>query len=104
MRRGYHTLRLETGNLQLAAIALYTSAGYTEVQPYGHYFSENPQCVTYEKRLDVGMTSRPTRSTAARSPYDRCCSITRSTPASARSPSVLDRLGGGPSSGTSPRK
>ena len=53
MRRGYHTLRLETGNLQLAAIALYTSAGYTEVQPYGHYFSENPQCVSYEKRLDV---------------------------------------------------
>ena len=53
VRRGYHTLRLETGNLQLAAIALYTSAGYTEVQPYGHYFSENPQCVTYEKRLDI---------------------------------------------------
>ena len=51
-RRGYHTLRLETGNLQIAAIALYTSAGYTEVPPYGRHFGDHPQCVCYEKRLD----------------------------------------------------
>jgi ribosomal protein S18 acetylase RimI-like enzyme len=51
-RRGYHTLRLETGNLQLAAIALYTSAGYGEIEPYGRYFSDHPRCVCFEKRLD----------------------------------------------------
>jgi GNAT superfamily N-acetyltransferase len=53
-RRGYHTLRLETGNLQLAAIELYTSAGYAEITPYGRHFSEHPQCVCFEKRLDGG--------------------------------------------------
>jgi GNAT superfamily N-acetyltransferase len=52
VRRGYHTLRLETGNLQLAAIALYTSSGFTEVKPYGRHFGEHPQCVCFEKRLD----------------------------------------------------
>lgn len=53
-RRGYHTLRLETGNLQLAAITLYTSSGYSEIEPYGRYFSEHPRCVCFEKRLDLG--------------------------------------------------
>lgn len=51
-RRGYHTLRLETGNLQLGAIALYTSSGYAEVTPYGGSFSETSR-VCFEKRLDV---------------------------------------------------
>ena len=52
-RRGYHTLRLETGNLQLAAIALYTSASYSEIEPYGRYYRDHPRCVCFEKRLDV---------------------------------------------------
>ena len=50
-RRGYHTLRLETGNLQLAAIAMYASAGYDEIPPYGPLGSD-PRCVCFEKRLD----------------------------------------------------
>jgi ribosomal protein S18 acetylase RimI-like enzyme len=51
-RRGYHTLRLETGNLQLAAIALYRSAGYEEIANYGAHAAD-PRCVSFEKRLDV---------------------------------------------------
>jgi ribosomal protein S18 acetylase RimI-like enzyme len=50
-RRGYHTLRLETGSLQLAAIELYRSVGYREVVPYGAY-KAHPRCVGFEKRLD----------------------------------------------------
>lgn len=36
-RRGWTTLRLETGPLQTAAIALYTSAGYHPIGPFGGY-------------------------------------------------------------------
>jgi ribosomal protein S18 acetylase RimI-like enzyme len=51
LRRGYHTVRLETGNLQLAAIGLYASFGYDEIAPYSNY-SEDPRNVSFEKRLD----------------------------------------------------
>jgi ribosomal protein S18 acetylase RimI-like enzyme len=51
LRRGYHTVRLETGNLQLAAIALYASCGYEEISNYGAYGAD-PRCVSFEKRLD----------------------------------------------------
>jgi GNAT superfamily N-acetyltransferase len=51
VRRGYHTLRLETGNLQLAAIALYASCGYEEISNYGAHGAD-PRCVSFEKRLD----------------------------------------------------
>jgi ribosomal protein S18 acetylase RimI-like enzyme len=51
LRRGYHTLRLETGNLQLAAIRLYASLGYEETAPYGDHGAD-PRCVSFEKRLD----------------------------------------------------
>jgi ribosomal protein S18 acetylase RimI-like enzyme len=50
VRRGYHTLRLETANLQLAAIALFTASGYEEIRNYG----ANPRYVSFEKRLDGG--------------------------------------------------
>jgi ribosomal protein S18 acetylase RimI-like enzyme len=50
-RRGYHTVRLETGDLQLAAVELYRSAGYREVDPYGPY-KDHPRCRCFEKRLD----------------------------------------------------
>jgi GNAT superfamily N-acetyltransferase len=51
LRRGYHTLRLETGSLQIAAIALYTDAGYAEIGNYGANGAD-PRCVSFEKRLD----------------------------------------------------
>ena len=51
VRRGYHTMRLETGNLQLAAIAVYRWAGYSEVAGYG-VNAADPRCVSFEKRLD----------------------------------------------------
>lgn len=34
---GYRRLLLETGSQQPEAVALYTSAGYAPVAPYGHY-------------------------------------------------------------------
>jgi ribosomal protein S18 acetylase RimI-like enzyme len=51
VRRGYHTLRLETVNLQLAAIGLYSAFGYEEIGPYGEHGAD-PRCVSFEKRLD----------------------------------------------------
>jgi ribosomal protein S18 acetylase RimI-like enzyme len=51
LRRGYHTLRLETGNLSLAAIGVYASVGYDEIAPYGSHAAD-PRCVSFEKRLD----------------------------------------------------
>jgi GNAT superfamily N-acetyltransferase len=36
-RRGWHTLRLETGPLQTAAIALYGAAGYRSIPAFGGY-------------------------------------------------------------------
>ena len=46
-QRGYRSLRLETGNLDRAAIALYASAGYREIAPYG----ADPRRVSFEKAL-----------------------------------------------------
>ncbi|MEM1401111.1 MAG: GNAT family N-acetyltransferase [Pseudomonadota bacterium] len=43
-------IRLETGIHQPAAIALYKSAGYTEIGPFGSY-EEDPNCLFMEKRL-----------------------------------------------------
>jgi ribosomal protein S18 acetylase RimI-like enzyme len=51
LRRGYHTLRLETGTLQPAAIGLYAASGYERIENYGTY-SADPRCVSFEKRLD----------------------------------------------------
>jgi len=52
VRRGYHTVRLQTGILQGAAIGLYGSAGYQPVPPWGRY-ADDPRLLPYEKRLDV---------------------------------------------------
>jgi ribosomal protein S18 acetylase RimI-like enzyme len=49
-RAGYHTLRLETGDLQEEAIGLYESSGYSRIPGYGEW-RDHPQCVTFEKRL-----------------------------------------------------
>jgi GNAT superfamily N-acetyltransferase len=51
-RRGYHTLRLETGDVMKAAMRLYESAGYEPIASYGNHWGMDPRCRPYEKRLD----------------------------------------------------
>ena len=48
---GYSLVRLETGNLQAAAIELYVSAGFGPIPRYGP-FADDPKSVCFEKRLD----------------------------------------------------
>ena len=48
---GYSLVRLETGNLQAAAIGLYVSAGFGPIPRYGP-FVDDPRSVCFEKRLD----------------------------------------------------
>ncbi len=48
--QGVATLRLETGTLQPEAIALYRTAGYREVAPFGSY-RPDPLSVFMEKSL-----------------------------------------------------
>ena len=47
---GYSFVRLETGNLQAEAIALYVSSGFGPIPPYGP-FVDDPKSVCFEKRL-----------------------------------------------------
>jgi ribosomal protein S18 acetylase RimI-like enzyme len=49
-RYGYGALRLQTGDAQTAAIALYRSAGYRPIERYGRYRDE-PRCLCFEKAL-----------------------------------------------------
>ena len=49
-RYGYRALRLQTGDLQTAAISLYHSAGYRPIERYGRYRDE-PRCLCFEKSL-----------------------------------------------------
>jgi GNAT superfamily N-acetyltransferase len=48
--RGYDALRLETGDRQPEAIALYLSGGYVAIPPFGQYVG-NPYSRCFEKRL-----------------------------------------------------
>jgi putative acetyltransferase len=50
VRRGYATIRLETGASQPEAIALYESAGYHRIPCYGDHASD-PLSRCFEKRL-----------------------------------------------------
>jgi putative acetyltransferase len=47
---GYAFVRLETGNLQAAAVGLYDSAGFQPIPRYGP-FARDPKSVCFEKRL-----------------------------------------------------
>lgn len=47
---GYRILRLETGNRQPEAIALYESCGFRRIAPYGRYIGD-PLSVCFEKNL-----------------------------------------------------
>ncbi len=47
---GYQSLRLETGELQPAAIGLYRSFGYVQIPCYNEY-AYDPHSVCFEKRL-----------------------------------------------------
>ena len=47
---GYSLVRLETGNLQAAAVGLYISAGFGPIPRYGP-FVDDPRSVCFEKRL-----------------------------------------------------
>ena len=48
---GYDTLRLETGNRQQAAMALYESFGFQRIAAFGSHVGD-PTSMCYEKRID----------------------------------------------------
>ena len=48
-RLGYKCMRLETGNQQTPAIALYESQGFSRIAPFGSYIND-PTSVCYELR------------------------------------------------------
>ncbi len=47
---GYARLRVETGDQQPEALALYTAAGYVRIPPFGNYV-DDPTSVCFEKAL-----------------------------------------------------
>jgi len=49
---GYRVARLETGTLQIEAIALYETSGYSRIPPFGCYIG-NPISVCFEKMLPM---------------------------------------------------
>ncbi|CAN5373747.1 GNAT family N-acetyltransferase [soil metagenome] len=48
LARGILTLRLETGEPQVAAIALYEAAGFVRIEPFGEY-ADDPTSVCMQK-------------------------------------------------------
>jgi GNAT superfamily N-acetyltransferase len=48
--RGYTRLRLETGDMQPEAVALYASSGWHRIEPYG-YWKDEPGVICFEKQL-----------------------------------------------------
>jgi len=53
VRFGYSVLRLETGNRQLPAMALYESCGFKRIPPFGEH-ADDPTSVCYEKVIVAG--------------------------------------------------
>jgi putative acetyltransferase len=52
-RMGYKVMRLETGNRQHPAMALYESFGFKRIAPFGEY-TNDPTSVCYEKHVAQG--------------------------------------------------
>jgi len=50
--KGCSTLRLETGTEQPESLALYRSAGYTQIPAYGEYIGD-PYSICFEKDLNL---------------------------------------------------
>jgi GNAT superfamily N-acetyltransferase len=50
-RFGYRSVRLETGNRQPEAIALYAACGFVRIAPFGRYV-DDPTSVCFERVLD----------------------------------------------------
>jgi len=48
---GYKVMRLETGNRQSQAMALYESYGFHRIEPFGEY-RDNPTSVCFEKEVE----------------------------------------------------
>ena len=61
---GYSELWLETGTEQPEAIALYVSAGYQAVAPYGE-FRDDPRSRCFQRSLAPAPPDRPGRSRSA---------------------------------------
>jgi GNAT superfamily N-acetyltransferase len=55
-RRGWRTLRLETGPRQPEAVALYSGAGYRPIEAFGAYVAapDAEDSLFFERRLDTG--------------------------------------------------
>ena len=49
-RMGYKVMRLETGNRQQPAMALYESFGFERIAPFGEY-ANDPTSICYEKHV-----------------------------------------------------
>ncbi len=49
-RRGWTTLRLETGPAQTAAIRFYERSGYVRIPGFGHY-ADHPASLCYQREL-----------------------------------------------------
>ena len=52
MLLGYRALRLQTGDRQPEAVALYAAAGYARIAPFGPYV-DDATSVCFEKRFEV---------------------------------------------------
>lgn len=48
---GFKFMRLETGNRQLSAMALYEQQGFRRIPPFGEYVGD-PVSVCFEKRVE----------------------------------------------------
>ena len=51
-RFGYRLMRLETGNRQLPAMALYEAYGFVRIEPFGEYVND-PTSICYEKAVQA---------------------------------------------------
>ena len=53
---GYAAMRLETGNRQISAVALYESFGFKRIPPFGEY-ANDPTSICFEKAVRGAMES-----------------------------------------------